>query len=89
MATGQAITKEQQVRSRLGEMLRGLEQVEAVISVAVAALKYQDCERDADVARVLQRNAGDRLAVEIERISTLLPALSAEPAQQNAGTVPP
>ena len=79
MDSGYALPKEHPIRNRLDEVVRGLEHVEAVISVATAALKHQDCERDAEVARVLQRNAGDRLAVEIERISTLLSAYGDEP----------
>ncbi len=84
MANGQFTTRDQQVRTRLGELLRSLEQIESVISVATAALRHQNCERDMDVARVLQRSAGDRLSVEIERTTELLAAFAAAPPRQQA-----
>jgi hypothetical protein len=75
MLSGRATSKEQQVRMRLNELVRTLEQIEAVISVSTAALRHQNCEKDADVARVLQRAVGDRLSVEIEKTGALLAAL--------------
>lgn len=72
MAEGQTISRDEPTRGRLREMKLLLEQVESVISVAVAALEHQNCERDADVARVLQRSAGDKLSVVIETLTTLL-----------------
>lgn len=70
--SGRVATRDQQVKVRLSELLRSLEQIESVLSVAAAALRHQNCEKDVDVARVLQRDAGDRLSVEIEKIEILL-----------------
>jgi hypothetical protein len=72
MGDGQLTMREQQVQARLGELLRALEQVESVITVAATALRHQNCERDVDVARVLQRSACDRLSVEIDKTGELL-----------------
>ncbi len=71
-SSGRAASRDQHIRTRLGELLRALEQIESVLSVAAAALRHQNCEKDVDVARVLQRDAGDRLSVEIEKIEALL-----------------
>jgi UDP-N-acetylmuramate-alanine ligase len=71
----QSMPKEQRIRNSLNELLQVLEQVESVISVSVAALRHQNCDGDLDVARVLQRGAGDRISVQVEKIETLLVAL--------------
>ncbi len=42
--------------------------------VAVAALKQQNCELDADIATVLQRSVADRIQDEIERVESLMRA---------------
>jgi len=75
MKSGQSMTNEQQMRMRLSELVRALEQIEAIVSVATAALRHQNCERDADVAQVLQRDVNDRISVEREKTGALLASL--------------
>jgi Spy/CpxP family protein refolding chaperone len=81
MAKGQSTMKDMhQVRARLTELIRSLEQIEAVVNVATAALEHQNADRDEDVARVLQRNVGDRISAEIEKTAALLASLPRAPA---------
>ena len=49
-----------------------LRQVQSAVVVAVAALKQQNCELDADIATVLQRSVADRLHEQIERLEALM-----------------
>lgn len=72
MATGQSELAESQLRGRLRELVRVLEQIESTVSVTVAALRHQDAERDQDIAKVLQCGAGDLLSAEIEKTIALL-----------------
>lgn len=48
----------------------------SVVSVAVDALRHQNSDGDEDVALVLQRAAGDRLDIEIEKTSDLVGSLN-------------
>lgn len=86
MAMGQQhVSTEQQLRNRLNEIVNVLEQVEAVITVSVAALRAQNSDCDSDVARVLQRSAADRLSSELEKTSGLLvarPVAAPAPARE-------
>jgi hypothetical protein len=77
MVMGQTAPAEQQLRAHLHDLLQTLEQVESVIAVAVGALEHQNCDRDIDVARVLQRNAGDRISMAIDKTTHLLDHLAA------------
>jgi hypothetical protein len=43
-------------------------------------LRHQNCEIDEDVANVLQRNVGDKVGEEIERLNRLVSELEPEPA---------
>ena len=74
MVAGKSISKTRSMRSRLGEVVLHLRQVQSAVVVAVAALKQQNCELDEDVARVLQRSVADRLQDQIERLETLMHA---------------
>lgn len=79
MVTSQALarnSKEDQLRSRLTELLHRLEQIESIVTVSATALIHQNCERDADVARILQRDVVDRLSMETEWITELLRGLN-------------
>ena len=51
MVAGKSISKTRSVRSQLGEVAMHLRQVQSAVVVAVAALKQQNCELDADIAR--------------------------------------
>lgn len=57
---------------KIRDMLLQLEQAHSAIAVAVAALKQQNCELDADIAHVLQRGAADRLQEPLESLQQLL-----------------
>jgi hypothetical protein len=55
----------------LGEVLRHLHQIQSAVVVAVAALRHQNCELDADISNVLQRSVADRIQDQIERLEVL------------------
>jgi hypothetical protein len=57
--------------TQLGEVLRQLQQIQSVVVVAVAALRHQNCELDADISRVLQRSVADRIQDQIDRLELL------------------
>ncbi len=60
-ATARAL---QEARLRLGE-------IRALVVVAAAALRQQNCELDADIACLLQRTVASAIADQIERLSRL------------------
>ena len=72
MVAGKSISKTRSMRSRLGEVVLHLRQVQSAVVVAVAALKQQNCELDEDIATVLQRSVADRIQDQIERIEALM-----------------
>ncbi len=55
----------------LQDSIRQLRLAQSVITVAIAALRRQNADNDADVALVLERYASDRLDIEIERLARL------------------
>jgi hypothetical protein len=71
MVAGKSISKARTLRSQLGEVVTHLRQVQSAVVVAVAALKQQNCELDADIATVLQRSVADRIEDQIERLESL------------------
>jgi hypothetical protein len=72
MVAGKSISKTRSMRAQLGEVALHLRQVQSAVVVAVAALKQQNCELDADIATVLQRSVADRIQDQIERLETLM-----------------
>jgi hypothetical protein len=72
MVAGKSISKTRSMRSQLGEVVMHLRQVQSAVVVAVAALKQQNCELDADIATVLQRSVADRIQDQIERVESLM-----------------
>jgi hypothetical protein len=74
MVAGKSISKTRSMRSQLGEVVLHLRHVQSAVVVAVAALKQQNCEMDADIATVLQRSVADRIQDQIERLETLMRA---------------
>jgi len=56
---------------QVGEVLRQLHQIQSAVVVAVAALRHQNCELDADISNVLQRSVADRIQDQIERLESL------------------
>ncbi len=69
---GKSISKTRSMRSQLEAVAAHLRQVQSAVVVAVAALKQQNCELDADIATVLQRSVADRIQDQIERIEALM-----------------
>jgi len=53
------------------EMLAHLRQIQSATVVAIAALRQQSCERDEDVARVLEHSVVDALEQQIEQLRHL------------------
>lgn len=49
--------------------VRELRLVMSVLTVAIAALRRQNADCDADIADVLERYASDRLDIEIEKLA--------------------
>jgi hypothetical protein len=72
MVAGKSISKTRSMRGQLGEVAMHLRQVQSAVVVAVAALKQQNCELDADIATVLQRSVADRIQDQIERVESLM-----------------
>jgi hypothetical protein len=72
MVSGKSISKARSARSQLGEVALHLRQIQSAVVVAVAALKQQNCELDADIATVLQRSVADRIQDQIERVEALM-----------------
>ncbi len=66
------------VRTHLAQLLTELELARAAVVASVAALRHQNCEIDADIARVLQRRVGDVLGAQIEGTEELLASLCDE-----------
>jgi hypothetical protein len=74
MVAGKSISKARSMRSQLAEVVAHLRQVQSAVVVAVAALKQQNCELDADIATVLQRSVADRIQDQIEQVESLIRA---------------
>lgn len=60
------------LRTELGEVVLHLRQVQSALVVAVAALRRQNCELDADVANLLQRSVVDRIEDQIGRLEATI-----------------
>ena len=71
MAAKSSRAAAQTVNAQLGDMLIHLHQIQSAVVVAVAALRQQNCELDADISSVLQRSVADRIQDQIERLETL------------------
>ena len=56
---------------QLGEVLKHLQLIQSAVVVAVAALRQQNCELDADISNVLQRGVADRIQDQIDRLEML------------------
>jgi hypothetical protein len=59
------------INVQLGEVLKHLQLIQSAVVVAVAALRQQNCELDADISNVLQRSVADRIQDQIDRLETL------------------
>jgi len=74
-----------QARAELQDIALRLEVVRSASTICATALRHQNCEIDDDVANVLQRNVGDRVGEEIERLNRVLSALESQPTGQPTG----
>jgi hypothetical protein len=70
-------------QAQLNEVLKGLHQIQSAVVVAVAALRQQNCELDADISNVLQRSVADRLQDQIETLEVL-----SEPRARSKSAMP-
>jgi hypothetical protein len=68
MVSGKAMSRARVVRAQVGEVVLHLRQIQSAVTVAVAALRQQNCELDEDIANVLQRSVADRIHDQIERL---------------------
>ena len=57
--------------SQVQDIARRLSLIRCEVTTTVFALKFQNCEVDADVAAVLQRSVADRLQEQIEQLESL------------------
>lgn len=57
--------------ARLKEALAHLDELRSMVVMAAAALRQQNCELDADIARVLQRSVAGGIADQIERLAII------------------
>lgn len=62
-------------RAALEEVIQHLRQIQSAVTVAVAALRHQSCERDEDIANVLQHTVVDGLEYQIEKTEAVLRSL--------------
>lgn len=69
----------EQTRAALEDMALRLEVVRSASTICATALRHQNCEIDEDVANVLQRNVGDKVGEEIERLNHIVSTLEPEP----------
>jgi len=60
------------MRSQLREAVLRLRQVQSAVVVAVAALRQQNCERDEDIAVLLQECVADRVQDQIDQLELTL-----------------
>ncbi len=58
-------------RSALEEAMARLVEVRSMVVVAAAALREQNGDLDADIARLLRRNVADGITEQIERLRRL------------------
>ena len=72
MVAGKSISKARSLRGELGAVVTQLQNVQSAAVVAVAALRQQNCELDADIATVLQRSVVDRIHDQVERLEALM-----------------
>lgn len=56
---------------QLRDLIRQLRLAQSVITVAIAALRRQNADYDADVADVLERYVSDRLDMEVEKLERM------------------
>ena len=59
------------IKMQLDEVLKHLQLIQSAVVVAVAALRQQNCELDADISNVLQRSVADRIQDQIDRLKML------------------
>jgi hypothetical protein len=76
MAAGKPMSSTQTLKSELRAIQLQLERVQSAVVVAVAALRQQACERDLDIAAVLESNVADRIHDQIEKLEAALKRLS-------------
>ena len=70
MAAARSITRAISAHE-LGQVVLHLHQIQSAVVVAVAALRHQNCELDADISNVLQRSVADRIQDQIEYLELL------------------
>lgn len=59
------------IGNRLDEVIAHLGEIRSAAVVAVAALRHQNCELDADIARLLQRAVAGAIADQIASLRRL------------------
>ena len=67
-----------EAREQLEDHIRGLQTALSTVIVAITALRRQNSDFDADIARVLEHAAADRLDIEIEGLRRWSAAPAAE-----------
>jgi hypothetical protein len=72
MAARKSLSRTRTIHSQLSEVVLHLRQIQSAVSVAVAALRQQNCDLDEDIAAVLQRSVADRMQDQIETLETVL-----------------
>lgn len=70
------------LRDELQEIVHHLRQLPAILAVAVATLREQSADLDADVATLLQRAVSDPLHQQVDKLEALLGRLPAAPPRK-------
>ena len=60
-----------ELEERLASLARSMSYAAAAITVCAEALRHQDAEMDVEIALILQRGAGERLALALEELREL------------------
>lgn len=77
MVNTQSIALIDHARKVLEGLYLQCEMIQSGLIVAACALKFQNAEYDAEIARVLEYGIGDRLHVQLEVIGELIASLNA------------
>jgi hypothetical protein len=70
------------VHEELQEIVLHLQQLPAILAVAISTLREQSADLDADVATLLQRAVSDPLHEQVRKLETLLSRLAAPPRRK-------
>ena len=72
----------QRLRAELAGVVSQLQQLQSTVAVAVSALRHQNADIDADIARLLQRSVSDKLQEQVDKLEALLRRMPPPPRRR-------